>query len=111
MRSGTLLLLTGLLHQAVGVILVLGLGPDDDRLGATVLGGMSLNLFWFLSFGFVALMLGGLVRHLEQRSMPVPAWLGWSLIAYGVGGVILLPASGLWLVPPQGAWIVYKARA
>jgi Family of unknown function (DUF6463) len=40
----------------------------------------------------------------------LPPFLGWSLLALGVGGVILMPASGFWLALPQAVLMLVVAR-
>ena len=55
--------------------------------------------FWHLMFGAMALIPGTL-----------PSFLGWVLLALGLGGVILMPVSGFWVVLPQAIMLILVAR-
>ena len=60
--------------------------------------------YWFLFFGFVVLLLGALVDWCEAQQRRLPAFLGWGLLAMTLGGVVVMPVSGMWLalVPAIG---------
>ena len=53
--------------------------------------------YWFLFFGFVVLLLGALTDWCEAQQQRLPAFLGWGLLVMTVGGVVVMPLSGLWL--------------
>ena len=113
--SGQLLVATGVLHQVVGVIASWSL--DGRNLLAEVgvvdwIGSDFVRMawFWFLMTGFVLMMFGGMLHHLERRGGAVPAWVGWQMGALALVGALAIPASGFWLLFPQAGWIVYKAR-
>ncbi len=66
--------------------------------------------FWHLTFGATVLILGGLVHWSQARTGTLPAFLGWSLLALGVAGVILMPVSGFWAILPQAVLMLVVAR-
>lgn len=66
--------------------------------------------FWHLMFGLMALILGGLVHWAQAGTGRLPAFLGWSLLALGAAGVILMPVSGFWVVLPQAVMMIVVAR-
>jgi hypothetical protein len=66
--------------------------------------------FWHLAFGTTVLILGGLVRWSQARTGTLPAFLGWSLLAFGLFGAILVPVSGFWAVLPQAVLVLVVAR-
>jgi Family of unknown function (DUF6463) len=66
--------------------------------------------FWHLAFGTLVLILGALVHWAQARTGSLPAFLGWSLLAFGAAGVILMPVSGFWAVLPQAVLMLVVAR-
>lgn len=76
---------------------------NDPMTGAVV---------WFVLFGVVLFICGLAVLALEQSSSnPLPRSLGWSLLALGALGVVLMPASGFWLaIPPALAILLRRPR-
>lgn len=112
--SGALLIATGVLHCAVG--LVMGWEPTvaivaDGVVAAVGDDDMARNaIFWFQFGGVMMVLLGALMREVERRSLPLPQWLGWSLVGLGLGGGLCMPASGFWLVVPQGLWLLHRRR-
>jgi hypothetical protein len=68
--------------------------------------------FWVTagSFGVPVLALGMYILRSASRREPVPAWLGWMLLAYGVFCGIVLPRSPIWAIPVSGALIVIGVR-
>ena len=66
--------------------------------------------FWHLTFGITVLILGGLVRWTQSRTGALPAFLGWSLLALGCFGAVLVPVSGFWAVPPLAVLMLLTAR-
>jgi Family of unknown function (DUF6463) len=66
--------------------------------------------FWHLTFGITVLILGGLVRWTQSRTGTLPAFLGWSLLALGFFGVVLVPVSGFWAIPPLAILMLLTAR-
>lgn len=61
--------------------------------------------FWFLFFGFLGIITGLVIDWCEDTVGALPAFLGWSLFAFAVLFVIIMPKSGAWmlLVPAIGA--------
>ena len=118
---GPLLMATGVLHLVSGFVFYSGplfaIAADGflnavkadvafstfDRLAA-------FAAFWYMIFGVMLLMLGGLIHWAQARTGTLPAFLGWSLLALGVVGVILMPASGFWLALPQAVLMLVVAR-
>ncbi len=66
--------------------------------------------FWHLMFGSMFVVLGALVHWAQARTGTLPAFLGWSVLALGMAGVILMPLSGFWLLLPQAVLILAVAR-
>ena len=81
-----------------GIINTVGVDP---MVGAAV---------WFLMFGFVLGLLGGAVASLQRSEAPLPASVGWGLLAVVVAGVLLMPASGFWLAFPPAIGLLIKKR-
>lgn len=114
---GSLLVATGVLHLLVGLFVFAGplAAIAGDGFGAIPpdLEGEVLDreaAFWFMLFGVMLLMLGGLTHWAQARTGTLPLFLGWSLLALGVIGVVTMPASGFWLVLPQAALMLAVAR-
>lgn len=65
---------------------------------------------WFVLFGVLLFVTGLAVSALERVSPdPLPKSLGWSLLALGALGVILMPVSGFWLAfPPAIAMLMAR---
>lgn len=61
--------------------------------------------FWFLFFGFMAIIAGALIDWCDRTVKALPAFLGWSLLALTVVCVTIMPVSGAWalFVPAIGA--------
>ena len=122
--SGQLLISTGVLHNAVGV--AAGVGalampgvPARNFFGDIWRDGVIAAiepdparglLFWFLFFGVVVMLWGALLHRLERDGVRLPTSVGWQLLALGLIGGALIPASGFWLTVPQGLWVLWKAR-
>ena len=66
--------------------------------------------FWHLMFGLMFVVLGALVHWAQARTGTLPAFLGWSVLALGMAGVILMPLSGFWLLFPQAVLILAVTR-
>lgn len=112
-HSGKLLIATGILHNFIGIVLfspILG-----DILQAGVFNSIDPHFdrnaaFWFLFGGLMMVLLGMMVQWMYQQTGTVPAFIGWWLLAIGVIGVIMMPASGFWLVLPQ-AYILLRGQS
>ncbi|MBA3645245.1 MAG: hypothetical protein H0W63_03635 [Gemmatimonadaceae bacterium] len=70
--------------------------------------------FWFTFAGIVTVLLGYLidwVEHVVRR--PLPAGVGWSLLAMAIVGAAMSPVSGFWLlfIPALGAVAQSRATA
>ncbi len=81
-----------------GVINTVG---DDPLIGAPV---------WFLLFGAVLALVGVGLAALERAKLPIPAALGWGLLALCSVGVLLMPASGFWLAFPPALGMLRRRR-
>lgn len=67
---------------------------------------------WFFLFGALLFLCGLAIDALEQSSpRPLPKAIGWSLLALGLMGVMIMPLSGFWLAfPPAIALIAARSR-
>ena len=114
--SGPLLMATGvldLLYVLVFHFRQLAAIAGDGFFGAVELHPSQLDretAFWHLTFGAMVVILGGLVHWTQSRTGTLPAFLGWSLLALGLFGAILVPVSGFWLVLPQAVMMLVVAR-
>lgn len=101
---GALLFGIGGLHLAAAPLFY------GDQLRALVKDGVfnagddHADVAWYLVAGLGLLPLAGVVRQLELGGDPLPRWVGWSLLAAGAFGVVLMPTGGFWLFAlPAGA--------
>lgn len=123
---GVMLVAIGLLHQGFGLVAGLGLVAPAPEVAARaplveIASAGFLNAVepdpwrstfaWFMLFGFVLLLLGGLAHRVERSGSTVGRAFALGLAATCLLGVVLLPASGFWLgfVPAVVAW--RRARA
>ena len=114
--SGPLLMATGVLHLLAGFVFYpepLAAIMQDGFFNAVELNPAQFDreaAFWWMVFGGMLLIFGGLVHWAQARTGTLPAFLGWALLALGVVGVSLMPASGFWLTFPQAALVFAAAR-
>lgn len=122
---GNALFAIGVLHEAVGLAGGAGVVamPGGDRRNlfaelarAGVVGAVEPDparqiLFWYLFFGLLLLVLGRALHRWEAPGAPLPASVGWQLVAVAVAGGLLIPASGFWLALAPGLWVIRRARA
>ena len=113
--SGWLLVATGLIHCLIGLLAggdVLAQMHNQgwwDSAQPTNGDFAPFAMLWFQCCGFFWIVLGLLMQHcLRVTGLPLPAWLGWSLLGSGALIAFLLPASGAWLLLPQG-WLIHRA--
>ncbi len=112
--SGLFLVITGIIHTVVGLIMAkdIYLAMLRDRLYNSVGEDYSRNTaFWFLLFGFLLILLGQTMQYyIKKEQKPSPLFLGYWLLAIGVVGCFIMPASGFWLVLPQSMIIILAKR-
>ena len=114
--SGPLLMATGvldLLYVLVFHFRQLSAIAGDGFFGAVELDPSQLDrevAFWHLTFGAMVVVLGGLVHWTQSQTGTLPAFLGWSLLALGLFGAVLVPVSGFWLVLSQAVMMLVVAR-
>ena len=115
-RVGPLLMAMGILHLLGGLIFYprpLAAIAQDGFLDAVNLNPAQFDreaAFWWTVSGVMLLILGGLVHWSQARTGTLPAFFGWALLATGVAGVTLMPASGLWLALPPAVLVLAVAR-
>ncbi len=91
----------GVLHSVFGIVF---LGPTlavlwSEGLLNTVRGEPDREFaFWFLAFGLLSVILGAVVDWAERKSEFPPAFFGWSLLAFTIAMVAIMPVSGGWLL-------------
>ncbi len=70
------------------------------------------GVVWFLFAGAYMFVCGLAITALEKTPTAIlPKSLGWSLLAFTVCGVVLMPASGFWLFfPPVIALLIKKRK-
>ncbi len=113
--TGTLLMLVGGIHQAIG--LVLFREPLLEMLRAGVFDSVGEDTsaraaaFWFLAMGVVLIFAGALCRHLERTlARPPPASFGWGLLGLAVFFVVPMPITGAWVLVPLGLRVLFQSR-
>jgi hypothetical protein len=123
LTNGKLLVSIGVVHTLFGITFGAGVaGPLAGRnLFAEVVAGGVVGtidsdpwrglVFWFLFFGFMAMLLGQLMHRMERAGHELPRELGWLLGALTVVGIVLMPASGFWLVLPVALRMLRRRRA
>jgi hypothetical protein len=113
--NGSLLMLTGVLHQAVG--LVLFREPLLEMVHAGVFNSVGEDAsaraaaFWFLAAGWLMLLMGALGRWVERElNRPLPASFGWGLLGVALFCVVPMFETGAWLFFPLGLRVLFQAR-
>jgi hypothetical protein len=115
-KSGPLLMAIGVLDLLYVLVFhsrQLAAIARDGFFDAVEIGPAHLDrevAFWHLTFGITVLILGGLVRWTQSRTGTLPAFLGWSLLALGFFGAVLVPVSGFWAIPPLAVLMLLTAR-
>jgi hypothetical protein len=116
--SGNLLMATGAIHSAVGLLIPELRAPLVRILIERTTQVADINdtyqrecSFWFQFGGLSLGLLGGLLRQYcaETQKLP-PKWFGWSLIYVAGCGVAVMPSSGFWLVLGQGIYIIWSNK-
>ena len=111
---GRAVMAIGLLHTVVGLSLFRSTLAElfAEGLVNTVNGQPVREFaFWFIFFGFLAILLGALIDWCDRLSGPLPAFLGLGLLAISIVLVTIMPVSGGWLflVPAVGALLRSRA--
>lgn len=104
---GIAIVIIGIIHIVVGFLLIgqVGLELIQEGLFNTIHGEpMREAFFWFTFSGVCLIILGQTVHWMESRSIPVPAFLGRSLLGITLLTVCIMPVSGAWLmfIPAYG---------
>ena len=108
---GAMLVVIAFIHQAVGVVIGLGLDPSVRfdgppplvamaRAGVFASVGADLGrgaITWFLLFGFGLALIGLLAHEVERSGARVSRAFAVSLGGLCLLGAFLMPASGFWL--------------
>ncbi len=113
---GHLLIATGLVH-----IVLFGLLPEEGRriiadvfrdgfIGAMERTPERQGWFWFVMFGWLAIVAGQMVGAVERRTGAPPRSFGWQLLAISLVGIAAFPVSGFVLVLPQAILALVVSR-
>ncbi|MDR2089821.1 MAG: DUF6463 family protein [Clostridiales Family XIII bacterium] len=112
--SGIFLMLTGVIHNAVAILLMHDIYWEIMRDGFVdaVAGDFDRWFaFWFFACGIFIILLGQAVHlSIRREQRPAPASLGWTLLALSVVICIAEPISGSWLFIPQALIIIVANR-
>lgn len=112
-RVGGWLIAIGVLHNLVGLMVggpvLLEIMADGWVAAVPDDAPMRMALFWFLWFGWLAILLGASWLQIERRGLVVPAWQGLAMIVIGLLGALAMPISGFWLVLPVGAVVMARS--
>lgn len=112
--SGALLLALGVGHAIVGVLG--GIGYIDGVLGggffkADEPGFPPLPDFWFISSGFFLILLAQLSVWVDRRfGYPLPAFVGWELLAFFIVGAVLMPVAPFWFAILIALYLIVTSR-
>ena len=112
---GKFFMATGILHILVGVMVfsaplgdIMRDGIFIDAIG--VEDYERATAFWFTLTGVFIFITGGLTQWIYDNTNTLPTFLGYSVVAIGVIGGLMIPVSGFWLVIPQGIMMLMIAR-
>lgn len=110
---GKAIALIGVIHSVFGFVVFCSTLAElaGEGLVNTVNGQpMREWAFWFILFGFLAIMFGLLVDWCERQKLQLPKFFGWSLFALTLIIVTVMPMSGGWslFLPAVGAIIRYR---
>ncbi|MGQ0542908.1 MAG: DUF6463 family protein [Blastocatellia bacterium] len=118
MRSwiGKSVIFIGIVHSVFGFVVFRSTLADlvNEGLVNTVNGQPEREFaFWFLFFGFMAIIAGSLIDWCEKTFGALPGFLGWSLLTLTAALVILMPISGGWFlfIPAVGAILRFHRSA
>lgn len=101
----------GLLHTGLGLVVSRRHWAEIIRHGGVDRAQADQDAaFWFVMTGLSAIAAGQTTRWAQRRTGTVPASLGWSSLALGLGGGALMPKSGFWFVAAQGLLALAAAR-
>lgn len=115
--SGILLIITGIIHNLIGIILGWDylLAIAADGLWNTIAVATPImtehtraELLWFLMLGFTWIMLGAKFHaDIKARQQPLSNLWGWIMLGQGLMVAVLFPQTGAWLFIPQGLIIIF----
>ena len=109
-KSGYYLIATGIIHNALGLIMgreVLLNILKDGFFNSINMETDRNAIFWFLFTGFFFMITGKLMQdYLSTIQKPLPKTLGYYLLALAVVGCAVMPVSGIWLAIPQALIII-----
>lgn len=107
---GPMLLGLGVVHLACTPVFYGGQlkALIDD--GVVNAGDAHADVAWYLVAGAGVTLLGGVVDQIERDGRALPDWFGWSVLAVGACGAVLMPAGGFWLYLGVGAHTLLRAR-
>ena len=105
---GKTIVIIGVIHSVFGFAVLHSTLAElvSEGLVNTVNGQpMREFTFWFLFFGFLAIIFGAFVDWCERQQINLPHFFGWSFFALTLAIVVIMPASGGWImfVPAVGA--------
>ncbi|MDR2870543.1 MAG: DUF6463 family protein [Deferribacteraceae bacterium] len=108
--SGLFLIITGIIHTAVG--LMFGWSAHVEIIRAGLFNTIAQSIehsyaFWFLICGFIIISFGQILHHYIKRDQrPAPLFFGYSMLIFAILGAIVIPVSGFWLFIPQALIII-----
>ncbi len=105
---GKSIMIIGAIHSAFGFVVFRSTLAEIIRDGlVNTVNGQPMRefAFWFIIFGFLAIIFGMFVDWGERQDLKLPKFLGWSLLALTLIIVTTMPISGGWLlfIPTIGA--------
>jgi len=108
--SGIFLILTGLLHIAVGILLFKDTFAEyinNGIINSVTENSVQETGFWFLVCGTLVIMWGLTMHHYIRKTYkPAPKFLGYFLLIISLIGGLIVPISGFWLFVPQALIII-----
>lgn len=110
---GKAIIFIGIVHSVFGFVVFRSTLAELVREGLvnTVNGQPDREFaFWFVFFGFMAIIAGALTDWCERNFRRLPGFLGWSLLAMTVALVTIMPISGAWMLFAPTAGAIFRSR-